>query len=71
MGDQCPFTKGAVLNANSIFYQDELYDILRVTLGYDYGTFTPKHVPVTRFRFAMALDDALSQKIKAGTDACR
>jgi hypothetical protein len=70
-GINAPFTKGAVLNANSIFYQDELYDILRVTLGYDYGTFTPKHVPVTRFRFAMALDDALSQKIKAGTDACR
>ena len=37
-GINAPFTKAALLNANSPFYQDELYDILRVTLGYNYGT---------------------------------
>jgi hypothetical protein len=63
-GINAPFTKAGVLNANSLFYEDELYDILRVTLGYDYGTFTPKKVAVPRFRFAIALDNALNQKIK-------
>lgn len=63
-GINAPFTKAALLNANSLFYQDELYDILRVTLGYDYGTLKPMHVAVTRFRFAMALDEALNQKLK-------
>jgi hypothetical protein len=62
-GINAPFTKAALLNANSLFYQDELYDILRVTLGYDYGTFKPKKVAVTRSGFAIVLDDALNQKI--------
>ena len=63
-GINAPFTKAAMLSANSLFYEDELYDILRVTLGYDYGTFVPKKVPVPRFRFAIALDNALNEKIK-------
>ena len=63
-GINAPFTKAALLNANALVYQDELYDILRVTLGYDYGTFKPKKVPVTRFSFAIALDDALNQKLQ-------
>ena len=63
-GINAPFTKAGVLNAQSLFYQDELYDILRVTSGYDYGTFKPKKVPVIRFRFAMVIDDALNQKMK-------
>lgn len=63
-GINAPFTKAAVLNANSLFYQDELYDILRVTLGYDYGAFKPGHVAITRSRFAIALDEALNQKLK-------
>lgn len=62
-GINAPFTKAALLNANSPFYQDELYDILRVTLGYNYGNFKPKKTPITRYRFAMVLDDALKQKL--------
>jgi len=62
-GINAPFTKAALLNANSPFYQDELYDILRVTLGYSYGTFGPKKATITRYRFAMVLDDALKQKL--------
>ena len=62
-GINAPFTKAALLNANSLFYQDEFYDILRVTLGYNYGNFKPKKIAVTRYRFAMVLDDALKQKL--------
>lgn len=62
-GINAPFTKAALLNANSLFYQDELYDILRVTLGYNYGNFKPKKTTLTRYRFAMILDDALKQKL--------
>ena len=62
-GINAPFTKTALLNANSPFYQDELYDILRVTLGYNYGNFKPKKTTITRYHFAMILDDALKQKL--------
>jgi hypothetical protein len=63
-GINAPFTKAAVLNAQSLFYQDELYDILRVTLGYQYRGITPGKVAVTRNHFAIILDDALNQKMK-------
>lgn len=63
-GINAPFTKAAVLNAQSLFYQDELYDILRVTLGYQYSGITPRKVAVTRNHFAIILDDALNQKMK-------
>lgn len=63
-GINAVFTKAALLNAGSIIYQDELYDILRVTLGYDYGTLMPKKIAVSRSRFAIILDDVLNQKIK-------
>ena len=62
-GINAPFTKAALLNAQSLFYQDELYDILHVTLGYDYGTFKLKKIPVTRYQFATTLDNALQQKL--------
>ncbi len=62
-GINAPFTKAAVLNAQSLFYQDELYDILRVTLGYHYSNI-PKKVPLTRNNFAMILNDALNQKMQ-------
>ena len=61
-GINAPFTRAAVLKARSLFYQDELYDILRVTLGFDYDAFKPKRIPITRYHFAMVLDDALKQK---------
>jgi hypothetical protein len=63
-GINAPFTKAAVLNAGSLFYEDELYDILRVTLGYDYGIFKPRKTAITRYHFAMVLDDALKQKFE-------
>lgn len=62
-GINAPFTKAALLNAQSLFYQDELYDILRVTLGYDYGMFKPKRLTITRYHFAIVLDNALKQKL--------
>ena len=62
-GINATFTKAALLNAQSLFYQDELYDILHVTLGYDYGMLKLKKIPVTRYQFAITLDDALKQKL--------
>ena len=63
-GINAPFTKAALLNANSLFYEDELYDILRVTLGFEYGTGKPAHVAVKRYRFAIILDNALNLKMQ-------
>ena len=62
-GINAPFTKAALLNANSLFYEDELYDILRVTLGFEYGG-KPGKVAVKRYRFAMILNDALNLKMQ-------
>ena len=63
-GINAPFTKAAVLNANSLFYEDELYDILRVTLGFEYGKGKPGKVAVKRYRFAIILNDALNLKMQ-------
>jgi hypothetical protein len=63
-GINAPFTKAALLNANSLFYEDELYDILRVTLGFEYGRGKPGRVAVKRYRFAIILDDALNLKMQ-------
>jgi len=63
-GINAPFTKAALLNANALFYEDELYDILRVTLGFEYGMGKPGHVAVKRYRFAIILDDALNLKMQ-------
>lgn len=63
-GINAPFTKAAVLNAQSLFYQNELYDILRVTLGYQYSGIVSKKTSLTRNRFAIILNDALNQKMK-------
>jgi hypothetical protein len=62
-GINAPFTKAALLNANSLFHEDELYDILRVTLGFEHGKVKPARVAVKRSRFAMVLNDALNFKI--------
>ncbi len=63
-GINAAFTKAALLNANSLFYEDELYDILRVTLGFEYGSGKPGKIAVKRYRFAMILNDALNLKIQ-------
>jgi hypothetical protein len=63
-GINAPFTKAALLNANSLFYEDELHDILRVTLGFEYGNVKPGKVSVKRNRFAMILNDALNFKLQ-------
>lgn len=63
-GINAPFTKAAVLNANSLIYEDELYDILRVTLGFEYGKGKPGKVAVKRNHFAMILNDALNLKLQ-------
>jgi hypothetical protein len=63
-GINAPFTKAALLNANSLFYENELYDILRVTLGYEYGYGEPGKVAVKRYRFAIILDNAINLKLK-------
>jgi hypothetical protein len=62
-GINAPFTKAALLNSQSLFYEDELYDILHVTLGYDYAILEPKKISITRYQFAKTLDDALQQKL--------
>ena len=63
-GINAPFTKAAYLNANSLFYEDELYDILWETIGFEYGKGKPGKVAVKRNRFAMILDDALNLKMQ-------
>ncbi|MGH2648735.1 MAG: hypothetical protein ACRDE8_14255 [Ginsengibacter sp.] len=63
-GINAPFTKAAVLNANSLFYEDELSDILRVTLGFEYSKGKPGRVPVKRYRFAILLDEAINLKMQ-------
>jgi hypothetical protein len=62
-GINAPFTKAALLRANSIFYEDELKDILRVTLGFEYGKPAAGKAPIKRYRFAMVLNDALNFKL--------
>lgn len=62
-GINAPFTKAALLNANSLFHEDELYDILRVTLGFEHGKVKPGKAAVKRSRFAMILNDALNFKM--------
>ena len=56
--------KQALLNASSLFYEDELYDILRVTLGFEYGSGRPAGNAIKRYRFAMILNDALNLKMQ-------
>jgi len=63
-GINAPFTKAGLLNASSLFYEDELYDILKVTLGFEYGNGRPPRVAVKRYRFAMILNDALNLKMQ-------
>ncbi len=63
-GINAPFTKAAMLNANSLFYEDELSDIFRVTLGFEFEKGKPARVPVKRYRFAILLDEAINLKMK-------
>ena len=63
-GINAPFTKAALLNANSLFYEDELSDIFRVTLGFEFEKGKPARVPVKRYRFAVLLDEAINLKMQ-------
>jgi hypothetical protein len=62
-GIAAPFTKSKLLNASAPMLETEVYDILRVTLGYTSPGSNPYAKAMTRGKFAMVLNNALNQKL--------
>lgn len=62
-GIAAPFTKAKVMNAGGIMTEAEVYDILKVTLGYNSPGSNPYTTAMSRDKFAMVLNNALNQKI--------
>ena len=62
-GVAAPFTKAKALNAGSIVTEAEVYDILKVTLGYASPGVNPFNAGISRAKFATVLHNAISQKI--------
>ena len=58
-----PFSLTKTLNANSTMPEKEVYDILRVTLGYNSAGANPYTTAMSRNKFAIVLSNALSQKM--------
>jgi len=58
-----PFSLTKTLNANSTLPEKEVYDILRVTLGYNSPGINPYSAGMSRNKFAIVLNNALSQKM--------
>ena len=61
-GVAAPFALTKTLNANTTMPEKEVYDILRVTLGYNSAGANPYSAGITRSKFAIVLNNALSQK---------
>ncbi len=62
-GIAAPFSKTKLLNAGAPMPENDVYDILRVTLGYNSPGSNPYTTGMTRGKFAMVLDNALNQKL--------
>ena len=62
-GVGAPFALNKTLNANSTMPEKEVYDILRVTLGYNSAGANPYSTAMSRNKFAIVLNNAISQKM--------
>lgn len=62
-GIAAPFTKAKLMNAGGIMTEAEVYDILKVTLGYTSPGSNPYTTAMTRDKFAMVLNNAMYQKM--------
>lgn len=62
-GIAAPFALNKTLSANSLMPEKEVYDILRVTLGYNSAGANPYSAGMSRSKFAMVLNNAVSQKM--------
>lgn len=58
-----PFSLNKTLDANSTIPEKEVYDILRVTLGYNSAGANPYSTAITRNKFAIVLNNAVTQKL--------
>jgi len=57
-----PFALNKTLSANSAMTEKEVYDIMRVTLGYNSAGVNPYSAGMTRNKFATVLNNAVTQK---------
>lgn len=62
-GIAAPFALNKTLNANSPISEKEVYDILRVTMGYNSAGVNPYATTITRNKFAIVLNNAITQKL--------
>lgn len=62
-GIAAPFTKSKLLNAGEAMPEGEVYDILKVTLGYNSSATNPYSTAMTRGKFAMVLNNAVNFKL--------
>ncbi|HUS02524.1 MAG TPA: hypothetical protein VMY77_12390, partial [Chitinophagaceae bacterium] len=62
-GIAAPFALNKTLSPNSTISEKEVYDILRVTMGYNSAGVNPYTTSITRSKFAIVLNNALTQKL--------
>ncbi|HUS02635.1 MAG TPA: hypothetical protein VMY77_12945 [Chitinophagaceae bacterium] len=62
-GISAPFALNKTLSANSTISEKEVYDILRVTMGYNSAGVNPYATAISRAKFAIALNNAITQKM--------
>jgi hypothetical protein len=62
-GIAAPFTKEKVLNPGGVMLENDVYDILKVTLGYNSPGSNPYAKAMTRGKFAYVLNNAVSEKL--------
>ena len=62
-GIAAPFALNKTLSANSTLPEKEVYDILRVTMGYNSAGINPYSPGITRSKFAIVLNNAITQKM--------
>lgn len=58
-----PFALSKTLSANTTMPEKEVYDIMRVTLGYNSAGVNPYSAGMTRNKFVIVLNNAVSQKM--------
>ncbi|HEY8689137.1 MAG TPA: hypothetical protein VIM07_07875 [Chitinophagaceae bacterium] len=58
-----PFALNKTLSANSAMTEKEVYDIMRVTLGYNSAGVNPYSAGMTRNKFVIVLNNAVAQKM--------
>lgn len=58
------FTKAKLLRANSSISEAEVYDILKVTMGFNNPAIAKRTVAIRRDAFAVMLSDAISQLLQ-------